>query len=419
MTFLQKSATVLFWLFFFLLPTQLGKHFFMPFSYVNGVRVDYLALVIHLTDILFVLLVGLYWKHIWNEMRRHRRILFPIGILATLNCAFSQHPLLASYSLLKLIEIYIAFVLFKTVHVPQRIVLSALTAGTLVQLFLALGQFKVHQAIQGLFYYLGERALSISTPGVAKASLFGEQILRPYGTFSHPNSLGGFYVLLFAWILSITTSTSRGVIAKISILIMSAMLVLISFSKAAIVTLGVVIVAYFYQRRTSIKACKLCLIARSCMILLVGAFFLSAHGDVFSFEKRAMLIKQSFQIISKSPLWGTHFGHYLYAHADFATPYPYFFLQPVHNIFILFIMQSGVVLGGLVGWGLISGLKKSWHRHKKLLLLPLFVIILTGSIDHYWITLQQNMLLMGIVFGSIMQSSLAYSKHTLHKSGGR
>ena len=49
-------------LFLFLLPTQLGKHFFLPFSYILGVRVDYLAPTVYLTDIIILLLVVINYR---------------------------------------------------------------------------------------------------------------------------------------------------------------------------------------------------------------------------------------------------------------------------------------------------------------------------------------------------------------------
>lgn len=397
MTLLQKFAILVLWLFLFLLPSQLGKHIFLEFSFINGVRIDYLAPAVYLTDILFAILATLYWKHIWTYSYTRRRILVPVIVLTVLNCIFAQYPLLAMYTAFKLFEIYVVFALFRTVHIPQRIVLSALSMGTGLQLLLAMGQFKAQRAIEGLFYFLGERALSISTPGVAKASLVGEQILRPYGTFSHPNSLGGFYVLLFAWLMRFETKSGVSFAIKVAMLVLCAMLVLISFSKTAIIALLIVLVFSFFNKRAFSKGCTLCMIGRIIIGVAVAAVFLSAKGDVFSLEKRITLFKQSVEILLHNPIFGTHFGHHLFAHAAHPSPYPYVFIQPVHNIFMLFLMQAGVLLGGYVLWHLGRSMYKNW-RH---LVLPLLVILITGNIDHYWITLQQNMLLMGVVFGMV------------------
>ncbi|MCX6730896.1 MAG: hypothetical protein NTZ55_03540 [Candidatus Roizmanbacteria bacterium] len=43
--------------FSFFIVSQLGKHFFFPFSYLSGIRIDYLAPTIYFTDILSIPLI--------------------------------------------------------------------------------------------------------------------------------------------------------------------------------------------------------------------------------------------------------------------------------------------------------------------------------------------------------------------------
>jgi hypothetical protein len=281
-----------------------------------------------------------------------------------------------------------------------RFSLSALAVGGALQLALAIAQFKTKSAIQGLFYFLGERALSSATPGIAKASLFGEQILRPYGTFSHPNSLGGFYALLFAWGLWIKPKSPALRHLRLALLTLCLLLILISFSKGAIITTLIVFVAHFFAKRkkaSSKKHCTACLIGRGFIAVSVAGLFLLAQGDTFALDKRLMLMQQALGTLARSPILGTGLGHHLYAHAQYTTSYAYFFLQPVHNIFLLFFMQTGVLLGGFSAWKVGAWIKKNVRR--KQVLFILLVIALTGMIDHYWLTLQQNMLLMGTILG--------------------
>ena len=55
-----KIPNLLFYLLILFLPTQFGKHFFPAFSFVSGVRVDYLSPTLYLTDIL-VLFLFIFW----------------------------------------------------------------------------------------------------------------------------------------------------------------------------------------------------------------------------------------------------------------------------------------------------------------------------------------------------------------------
>jgi hypothetical protein len=62
-------------------------------------------------------------------------------------------------------------------------------------------------------------------------------------------------------------------------------------------------------------------------------------------------------------------------------------LQPVHNIFLLIGTEIGCLGILIIGWKL---------RIKKFGIL-LFLITITGLMDHYWITLPQNSWLLAVV----------------------
>ena len=74
---------ILFFLFLLFLPTQLGKHFFLDFSYLSGVRVDYLAPTIYLTDTIIFLCAIANSKIVFNrpsDSPYHLDISVPIGM---------------------------------------------------------------------------------------------------------------------------------------------------------------------------------------------------------------------------------------------------------------------------------------------------------------------------------------------------
>lgn len=395
---------ILVWIFLFLLPTQLGTYFFMDFSYINGVRVDYLAPAVYLTDVIFGILAVWYWRHIWQHIRAHRGIYWVLISLTLVCIAFTTYPLWALYSALKFVQVVFLYVIFSSVHVPAKDILTALGSSAVVQLILTLMQFSQKSSMQGVFYYLGERFMTLTTPGIAKASFFGEQILRPYGTFSHPNSLGGFFLLIYSFILLLPSKS----VLKSVVLGLCAMLVLISFSKLAIFTFVLINIGYFIFHYS--KKCSLCTISRFTLLLVVAAIFLSTQADPLSFEKRVTLFTQGLSVLRDNPLLGTGFGHHLYAQAKFPSTYSYFFLQPVHNIFILFAMQAGLILTGAVvflGW---NHLKKNHKQIRKYGGYMILVLILTGSGDHYWLTLQQNLLLLGVVWGLMIGQKGVASK---------
>jgi len=392
---------ILFFLFLLLLPTQLGKHFFLPFSYLSGVRVDYLAPTVYLTDIIIFLLAIVNFK-IVLKFFKNKKIL--IGLLLLLiNVLFSRSPMISFYWLIKIIEFLAVISLAKKMlkTLKEKAVLTVFLLSGLLELFLSIIQFINKHSVQGIFYYFGERLISLSTPGVAKASFQGVEFLRPYGTFSHPNSLAGFFLVLYFFVLT-NKKFNRYLVLKYLFLLVSSLLIFLSFSKIAILTYLFLSIIYYLKSSIKIK-CRLCVLARLFMIVVVSLIFLQATTDPLTISKRIELMKNSITIILDYPIYGVGLGSYLVEQAKFSSKYYLFFNQPVHNIFLLYFSEVGIVIGSLI-------LFLSLVKISRLIKMSPYVfsaLILTGLFDHYWLTLQQNFLLAGLAMGVILSQVLS------------
>lgn len=378
----------------FLLPTQIGKHFFFNFSYLNGIRVDYLAPTIYITDVIVFLLLIFNLKTVFNFFK-NRKILI-ILILLFINSLVSLSFFISIYRCAKIIELLIIIAVIKKNKPHEKILLITLLISGMVQLILATFQLINKHSLQGIFYFLGERLLSLSTPGVAKAALGGVEILRPYGTFSHPNSLAGFYLLIYFYVLT-NNKFSKYLLLKYLFLLIFSLLILFSFSKIAIIVYLVLTTAYYLL--TTKNKCRLCFVAKILIPFIVAFVFIRAQTDPLTVQKRFELINNSLKIIFNYPLLGIGIGNYLLAQGKFASKYYNFINQPVHNIFLLTMAELGIIIFGLVLILLFPMLKKLWRRKYLYLIL---VVVITGLFDHYWLTLQQNFLLLGVVAGLLI-----------------
>lgn len=392
----------LFSLFFLFISTQFGKHFFLPFSYLSGVRVDYLAPTVYLIDIIIFLFTIVNLKIVFKFFK-NKKVLISLFLLL-INVFFSRLPIISFYWFIKIIEFLIVFSLAKKILITlkEKSILIILFMSGLFELFLSLMQLINKHSVQGIFYYFGERLLTLSTPGVAKASIQGIEFLRPYGTFSHPNSMAGFFLLLYFFVL-IYKKFNRYLALKYLFLFISSILVFISFSKIAIACY-LILNTYYLILNTKLN-CRICKIARIIVMFVVSLIFLSATTDPLTVDKRIELIKNSVTIIMCYPIQGVGLGSYLIEQAKFSSRFYLFFNQPVHNIFLLFIAETGLIIGGFILYQLINQLVQ--RRLTKGQWLLIFVIIFTGFFDHYWLTLQQNFLLMGLVTGVILSHGVS------------
>lgn len=380
---------LIFSLFIFFLPTQLGKHFFLPFSYLDGIRVDYLAPTIYLTDVIVFLMLIFNFQEVLNFFKNKKIIV--LFFLFLINIFFAKNQLIAFYKFLKIIEFLIVFVLSKKILqiIKEKNFLIIVFFSSLIQFFLSFYQLVFKKSIQGIFYFFGERFFNISTIGIAKGEINGIQFLRPYGTFSHPNSLGGFFLLLYFFVLTNKRFDKYLFLKYLNLLIIS-FLVFLSFSRIAIFAYVILNIFYFiFNKKTK---CFICWLAK--IFIFLPFLFLSFQikTDPLTLFKRIELIKNSLLIIKENFFLGVGLGNYLIAQKKFFSSFPLFFHQPVHNIFFLLIAELGVFIFLFFIIYFFLSFKKNIYL--------LLTIIITGFFDHYWLTLQQNFLLLAFVYGS-------------------
>lgn len=391
----QFSYTAFWWLLAaigFFLPTQLGRHFFPAFSQIGGVRVDYLAPTFYFIDFFLIALIVLHQQIIGNVL--HSRWFQALVLVLIVNVLFSRLPLLSLYWSLRTIEIVWVATIFWHISdgVKNAFWLGSLVGGVF-QLGVVVLQLLFRHSVGGVLWFVGERPLSTSLPDIAKVTIAGVEYLRPYGTFSHPNAMGGYYALLAvaAWILLRRSPLRFGLVG------LSTLLVMVSLSRGAIASLAVGFGVWAYQRyeqkhRATMGVVALILLGIG--LLVFSRFILS---DPLALPKRMALLEQAGALFLSSPIVGVGRGAYVSAQAGHDFGYAYFFVQPVHSIFMLYLVEMGIVGVGLLCW-------YGWQIRQALLrMVPVVAVVaVSGVADHYWLTLIQNWHLMWIIGGVVL-----------------
>jgi len=115
--------------------------------------------------------------------------------------------------------------------------------------------------------------------------------------------------------------------------------------------------------------------------------------------KRTQLNMSGLKMIKESPLFGVGLGNFLVRLPEFQKNNGIFWLQPVHNILILAWSEIGI-LGLSLGFLFFS---ENFSRKKINLIFKIIlgVVIISGMIDHYWLTLPQNVWLLVLVLGLV------------------
>jgi len=410
----MKLHQKLFWLFIFLLPLQLGRHFWPASSFVLGLRVDYLSPTFFLTDLL-VLAILFFWlgekflKKQFSPLRSFKTYWWVVAIFAFLltNAFLAQNKGAALYQFAKFLELsLLAFYVAQNHNHLSKIALP-LSLAVFYSSLIAIAQFFKQASLNGFFWFLGERTFNIATPGIAKAIINGQLILRSYGTFSHPNVLAGF--LLVGLILTISYLFQKNKFLFTSYLLIVVLAIVLSFSRS--VWLLGLILSLFFLGKSKIPKKLFWLVGGFWLIILILAFYLLPHFSTNeAFSQRMQLMKAALLMIKVSPLSGVGLNNFIVRLPEFwpVTGFTYW-LQPVHNLYLLLLSETGVVGFLIFLWLLILVFKRLLKSSLKVnfpLLMAFMTILLLGLTDHYWLTLQQGQLLLALVLGLAWSSKI-------------
>jgi O-antigen ligase len=386
-----------------------------------------------------------------NKLKYINFILFLT--LVTINIIASGNHIVSIMIWLRVFE-YLSFGLYIILNIPKLINIYKLLAGSIIwSSLLALSEFIFQRSIGGIFWWLGERTFTVDTPGIARAEVCGlfnyscKLILRPYASFPHPNVLGGYISVLFPILIYLFIKygyTSQKIINKIILFILLILIpfitLLVTFSRGAEIAFFCEIVIAFvwwiirrlrnkelsYKREVRIyssnednlnrsekfslrsnnnklrrllnKIILPLLILSSVTGIIIFVILTVIHGNSVSDESivvREQLNSVAIYMIKEKPIFGVGLGNFLLNLPRQVVTREIYFLQPVHNIYLLLISEIGI-FGIIIIASFILSIKYSIrnnYKFKLLNILPIIGILIIGLFDHYPLTLLQGRLL--------------------------
>ena len=378
---------------------------YTSFSLYNIYLIDITAIILVLTVIL-----NLYWhkKSILTFCSRNIARYVPtlvFAVFAFLSFIWSGSPFLSAFWGLRVLiialSLFAILYLVKNSDFYKNIFFKVLIATGVIEGLIALGQFLFQKSL-GL-YFLGEGHLESNVLGLARIDLLGHGLLRAYGTFPHPNVLGGF--LLFTTVATVWYKSVkyRNILLTVQLIGLG-----LTFSRSAILGLLLIIFITFLSSRTKrsgAEARPLDSLGMTTIIILLislSLLFLRSpiqkilSGNDETINIRLEYSKAAFGRFLDSPILGRGWGTgpiELPAFSKF--PFYSWELQPVHNIYLLVLSDLGII-GLLIFLYFIyrilfsrGGFKTRPYTEniwRYLFIAYLFI----GLFDHYLLTLPQG-----------------------------
>ena len=409
-----------FWLLLLFLPTQLGYHFWPEWAMVLGRRVDYLSPTIYLTDILLLLMLATYIISNFQFLisKQIRIILFAV-LFVVVNIFMATNQMVALYKWLKVIE-FVALGWYIVRTKPSvSFVVTPLSLGVFYSSILAIMQFVLQHSVGGPLWWLGERTFNVDTPGIARIVFGGRELLRPYATFPHPNVLGGFLAAVLPLIILRYLGYLRSLGRKTKTyywvtFFVGVIALLLTFSRSAWVAgvVGIGMSIWYVVYRKKKHSFFPSILYTIPFILFAAAVVLTVSPQEESVVVRQQLNAAAISMWQHSPAFGVGLGNFLVELPKNLVSRQIYFLQPVHNIYLLALSEIGVV--GIITianflWGFMRHETRNKRQGKKSLmlvpcLLSLVSLLILGLVDHYPLSLQQGQLLLTVLAGMSIAS---------------
>lgn len=407
---MNKINNIINWLiaiFIFLLPWQ--TVYIFDEKFINGAKSQFLTGQLYATELILMIAIILY---LINNLRlsrlramlpffniRNKKHLFIASLwlliaYSGLSILWSADRTSAYYLWLHLLEGAGLLLIILTSGISKTKLLWALLLSAGLQGLLAIQQFLSQSIIANK--WLGIAYHSAGTLGDIVIETSSGRWLRAYGSFGHPNVLGGWLILgiICGFMLWQQYCQNKSELKKILVLILtliSSAGLFFTFSRSAWLVLLLILLIFFvisknYRQRLLLLGIILIFLSQFFIFnsLVFSRTDLSNRLEAMSKNERLDQIGESWQIIETSPLAGVGINNYTLVLNKIAPNQPAYDLQPVHNIYLLIASELGII--GLILfiffiWTAILLIQKN---SKSLLLISIFPLFLIISLfDHY------------------------------------
>lgn len=333
------------------------------------------------------------------------------------------------------------------VHI--RFILVCFLGGAVLQALFGIGQFLVQSSPASS--WLGLASHDPASAGTAVVEASGMRLLRAYGSLPHPNILGGYLavalLVAFGFYLRVYEDVRRGfatwtrekvrrhiegkqwyvrqawrIVALLAVLTILTVGLLLTFSRSAwlgfgvgwlVVLISLLVLKWQWGWQLWAKwTFFIGVVATFVVLAIPPAFTVRAEAEGRlerqSISVRRQLFTDAYDLIKLEPLRGVGYGNMVAAVYDRLNRNrpSVFDYQPVHNIYLLSVVELGV-LGGLVFLALLllalrTALvqlfqKRNWLAITSLAALCCLLVI--GLFDHYLWTLPVGAGLLWFVIG--------------------
>ncbi len=239
----------------------------------------------------------------------------------------------------------------------------------------------------------------------------GQNFLRVYGTFPHPNMLGGFVLICLAAVIALLLNREKIHWPALLLLTSGTFLLVVTFSRSAWIGAAVffliLLIRFWRSERKKIVLIFSITAAMALLTLIpLRQLFISrttaptTSTEQFSLVGRVWLAQQALEYAKERPFTGIGIGSFVIQLAQREGEWN--FVEPVHNIPLLVVSELGIV-GLILLIAICVSMVREFLNTKRVNVILISALLAgMGTIalfDHYFWSLSAGRMTLGLVLG--------------------
>lgn len=400
----EKSLILILIVSFFNFTLQLDFPPFNNNSYVLGYYINYLVPTFHIIDLFVIITIFItFFKFGFIRSKQTLFFLLLFFVWAVVQFCLKENIIILFNALRISLYIYVSAVIVinrKAINFPYlKQHIKLLIIPLLINLFVSVSQIFLNKSLGVNF--IGESVLNVSDKGIATFIESGNQIIRAYGTFPHPNVLSGFSLIFLIYFIEIKEKRIFTIISIILILLTGTRVIILITTAYLLIILIIYTVKYFKKHYFIY------------LLPLFNRFDIQKLFTNDSYIVRIKQIQETLRIIKENFIFGTGIGNYIVSleNKNIYTNSGYIVLEPVHNTLLLIVSEIGLfsVIFFLYLFKSYLYLLKIFEKNKYILFKFSIIYLIIGMFEHYLWSLPQGLILL-IFVGIVLPLTVLNNK---------